>query len=70
VGVKKDLLPKFDDQAFGLELLERKHVLLSPGSSFNVPYKTHFRVTLLPDWETMRDVFGRMEELLDEMAKR
>lgn len=66
VGVKKEMLPHFDDQKFALELLERKHVLVAPGTSFNVPYHNHFRVTLLPDWETMREVFNRIHELLQE----
>jgi alanine-synthesizing transaminase len=58
----------FDDQAFALDLLERKHVLVAPGSSFNVPYRDHFRVTLLPDAEQMADVFARIESLLDDYA--
>ncbi len=58
----------FDDRAFALRLLEQKHVLVAPGSSFNVPYKDHFRTTLLPHPELMRDVMGRIEELLAEMA--
>jgi alanine-synthesizing transaminase len=58
----------FNDQAFALDLLERKHVLVAPGSSFNVPYRDHFRVTLLPDAEQMADVFARIESLLDEYA--
>jgi len=58
----------FDDQAFALDLLERKHVLVAPGSSFNVPYRDHFRVTFLPDSEQMADVCGRIESLLDEYA--
>jgi alanine-synthesizing transaminase len=72
VKVHADRLPgggkKFDDQAFALDLLERKHVLVAPGSSFNVPYRDHFRLTLLPDAEQMADVFGRIESLLDEYA--
>jgi alanine-synthesizing transaminase len=72
VRVHADRLPggvkKFDDQAFALDLLERKHVLVAPGSSFNVPYRDHFRVTLLPDAEQMADVFARIESLLDEYA--
>ena len=72
VHVHADRLPggvkKFDDQAFALDLLERKHVLVAPGSSFNVPYRDHFRVTLLPDAEQMADVFARIESLLDEYA--
>jgi alanine-synthesizing transaminase len=58
----------FDDQAFALDLLERKHVLVAPGSSFNAPYRDHFRVTLLPDAEQMAEVFARIESLLDEYA--
>jgi alanine-synthesizing transaminase len=58
----------FDDQAFALDLLERKHVLVAPGSSFNVPYRDHFRVTFLPDAEQMADVCGRIESLLNEYA--
>jgi alanine-synthesizing transaminase len=68
VGVNEQRLPGFDDQRFALELLERKQVLLAPGTSFNVPYKNHFRITLLPDWETMRDVLGRIEALLQEWS--
>ena len=66
VGVNREKLPNFDDQKFALELLERKHVLIAPGTSFNVPYNDHFRLTLLPDWETMREVFARIESLLQE----
>ena len=72
VRVHADRLPRgvagFDDRAFALELLERKHVLVAPGSSFNVPYRDHFRVTLLPDAEQMADVFARIESLLTEYA--
>jgi alanine-synthesizing transaminase len=35
-----------------------------------VPYRDHFRVTLLPDPKQMEDVFGRIESLLDEYAMR
>ena len=59
-------LAAFDDQAFALDLLQQKHVLVAPGSSFNVPYRDHFRVTLLPDADEIADVFGRIESLLDD----
>jgi alanine-synthesizing transaminase len=68
-GVDLEKLPRFDDQKFGIDLLERKHVLIAPGTSFNVPYRNHFRITLLPDEKTMADVLGRMEELLDEYSE-
>lgn len=68
VGVDAEALPGFDDQTFALDLLEQKHVLIAPGVSFNVPYRTHFRVTSLPDAATLRMVFGRIEELLQGYA--
>lgn len=68
VGVKTDKLKDFDDQQFGLDLLNLKHILIAPGSSFNVPYKNHFRTTLLPDAKQLTTVFSKIEELLDEYA--
>lgn len=60
----------FDDHAFALELMEDEGVLVVPGSSFNVPYRHHFRVTLLPDAATMADVFGRIDRVLERHAER
>ncbi|ROU08237.1 aminotransferase class I/II-fold pyridoxal phosphate-dependent enzyme [Lysobacter enzymogenes] len=60
----------FDDHQFALELLETEDVLVVPGSSFNVPYRNHFRVTLLPQPEDVREVFGRIERVLDRYAER
>jgi len=68
VGVQTEALPEFDDQRFAMDLLEHKHVLVAPGTSFNVPYRTHFRVTNLPEPAVLSDVFARMEELLDSYA--
>jgi len=61
-------LPAFDDQRFALDLLEQKHVLVAPGVSFNVPYRTHFRITTLPDATLLKTVFGRIEEVLEGYA--
>jgi alanine-synthesizing transaminase len=68
VGVQTESLPDFDDQQFALDLLEHKHVLVAPGTSFNVPYRNHFRITNLPEPQMIGDVFGRMEELLHNYA--
>jgi alanine-synthesizing transaminase len=68
IGVDRQALPDFDDQQFALDLLEQKHVLIAPGVSFNVPYRTHFRITNLPDSAMLRDVFGRIDELLTSYA--
>ncbi|MFP6828184.1 MAG: pyridoxal phosphate-dependent aminotransferase [Gammaproteobacteria bacterium] len=70
VGVNTDVLPEFDDESFALELLEQQHVLVTPGSSFNTPYRDHFRITTLPDEETLAQVFERMDEVLAQMANR
>jgi alanine-synthesizing transaminase len=43
-------------------------VLIAPGSSFNVPYSDHFRLTTLPDERKMNVVFERMEEVFSAMA--
>jgi alanine-synthesizing transaminase len=68
VGVDQSVLPDFDDQQFALDLLEQQHVLIAPGVSFNVPYRNHFRITNLPDAPMLREVFGRIEELLGVYA--
>ncbi len=58
----------FDDHAFALEMLESEDVLIVPGSSFNVPYRNHFRVTLLPEPEQLREVFARIDRVLSRRA--
>lgn len=66
------LHPRFDDvlddQTFALELLETKHVLVAPGSSFNTLHTDHFRITTLPDTNMLQDVFERTGDLLDQHA--
>jgi alanine-synthesizing transaminase len=57
-----------DDHAFALQLLEDEGVLVVPGSSFNVPWRDHFRVTLLPEPPVLREVFARIDRVLDRHA--
>lgn len=66
-AVDTSLFKSFNDQVFALELLEKKHILIAPGSSFNVPYRNHFRLTTLPTERKMQLVFEHMEEVLDSM---
>eukprot|EP00667_Euglena_gracilis_P008261 EG_transcript_8362 len=61
-------LPDFEDQVFALDLVEKKHILLAPGSSFNVPYKDHFRITLLPPLDKLASAFDEIEDLLETYA--
>src|SRR3546814_15300799 len=59
----------FDDHAFALELLETQDVLIVPGSSFNVPYRNPFRVTLLPEPDALREVFARIDRVLSRRVE-
>src|SRR5690606_34357879 len=59
----------FDDHEFALEMLETEDVLIVPGTSFNVPYRNHFRVTLLPEAGLMREVFARIDRALSRRAE-
>jgi alanine-synthesizing transaminase len=68
IRLDESLAGKIDDRAFALELLESKHVLVAPGSSFNTPYSDHFRITTLPDPDVIKDVFSRIETLLEQYA--
>ncbi len=67
-GVVGPAAQGFDDHDFALELMETEHVLVVPGSSFNVPYRNHFRVTLLPEPEQLREVFRRIDRVLQRRA--
>jgi alanine-synthesizing transaminase len=70
IGVDKQKLPGFDDEAFAMELLEQQHVLIAPGSSFNTPYRDHFRITTLPEEARLAEVFQRIEHVLEQIADR
>lgn len=58
----------FDDHDFALQLLEQENVLIVPGTSFNVPYRDHFRVTLLPEAPVLREVMARIDRVLERRA--
>jgi alanine-synthesizing transaminase len=66
--VRSDAIANFNDDAFALRLLEEESVLVVPGSSFNVPTSRHVRLTLLPQPAQLREVFVRMERVLEGMA--
>jgi alanine-synthesizing transaminase len=68
-AVVGDAARGFDDHAFALQLLEEQDVLVVPGSSFNVPWRNHFRVTLLPEADVLREVFARIERVLAQRAE-
>ncbi|MEN4903906.1 aminotransferase class I/II-fold pyridoxal phosphate-dependent enzyme [Luteimonas sp. TWI1416] len=64
-GIAPEFAQGFDDHAFALDLMDAEGVLVVPGNSFNVPYRNHFRVTLLPEPAQLREVFSRIERVLD-----
>ena len=62
--------PASTTREFAMALLETKHVLVVPGSSFNVDYTNHFRLTFLPDEETLlSSALHRIEATLAEWKK-
>ena len=68
VRLHQRIADRLDDQQFALELLEQRHVLVAPGSSFNTPYTDHFRITSLPDSDTLHTVFDRIDDVLVQHA--
>ncbi len=69
VQVDTTHFPAFDDHEFALQLLEKKHVLVAPGSSFNVAERNRFRITTLPDTNMLQEVFTRIDDLLAHEAE-
>ncbi len=59
-GVEKTGL---DDRQFCKELLERAHVLVSPGSAFGASGAGHFRIACTVGLDQLKTAFDRMEEL-------
>ena len=68
IGVNSKRFPDFDDERFAMDLLEQQHVLVAPGSSFNTPYRDHFRITTLPDEALLAEVFKRIHLVLEPMV--
>ena len=68
IRLDEQFAKRLDDRQFAQELLEDKHVLVAPGSSFNTPYSDHFRITTLPDSVTINTVFDRIDSLLEQHA--
>ena len=62
--------PKYNitnDKEFARELLERKHILLVPGSGFNYPTHDHFRVVMLPSPEELSNAVKEIGNVLNEV---
>jgi len=62
--------PKYNitnDKEFARELLERKHILLVPGSGFNYPTHDHFRIVMLPSPEELSNAVKEIGNVLNEV---
>ncbi len=70
VGIDARELAGFDDQQFALDLLDQRQVLIVPGSSFNVAYRDHFRITLLPEAALMERVIDTIDGFVGELADK
>jgi len=57
----------FDDHDFAERLLEHAHVLIVPGTSFNIADTRHFRLTLLPEAHRLERAVEAIDELLDDL---
>jgi len=69
IGIDTDKIQGFDDHEFALHLLVTEHVLVAPGSSFNVDYNNYFRVTILPEAQVITDVFASIGSALESYKK-
>ena len=50
------------DAQMALDLLKRKHILVTPGSGFNWGAQDHFRIVYLPNMEELHTAMDRMSE--------
>ncbi len=57
----------FDDHAFAASLLEQAHILIVPGTSFNISDTRHFRITLLPEPKQLQHAVAAIDALLDDV---
>lgn len=56
-----------DDEAFVIDLLRAKKILVTHGTGFNWPEPDHFRLVTLPDEPTLTDAIGRIGEFLQTL---
>ena len=62
-----EVYPIEDDQAFVVELLRAKKLLVTHGTGFNWFEPDHFRLVTLPDVDVLTDAIGRIAEFLSTL---
>lgn len=61
------MYPIEDDQAFVIDLLRSKKILVTHGTGFNWFEPDHFRLVTLPDEDVLTEAIGRIAEHLEEV---
>jgi alanine-synthesizing transaminase len=59
-----DVYPIDDDEAFVIDLLRAKKLLVTHGRGFNWPDPDHFRLVTLPDVAMLEEAIGRIADFL------
>ncbi|MFB9315412.1 pyridoxal phosphate-dependent aminotransferase [Nocardioides plantarum] len=59
-----EVYPIDDDEAFVIELLRAKKILVTHGTGFNWPAPDHFRLVTLPDVAMLEEAIGRIADFL------
>ncbi|MDX1625432.1 MAG: aminotransferase class I/II-fold pyridoxal phosphate-dependent enzyme [Wenzhouxiangellaceae bacterium] len=67
-SVRVDRDAGFDDHAFAERVLEEAHVLVVPGTSFNIADPRHFRITLLPEPGRLTGALEAIDAILEASA--
>ena len=52
------------DRQFALDLLHEKHILMVPGSGFDMPAPDHFRIVMLPEPQEMEQAMKDLGDFL------
>lgn len=60
-----EVYPIEDDQAFVIDLLRSKKILVTHGTGFNWFEPDHFRLVTLPDVEVLTEAIGRIADFLE-----
>jgi alanine-synthesizing transaminase len=60
-----EVYPIEDDEAFVIDLLRSKKILVTHGTGFNWPRPDHFRLVTLPDAHVLEEAIGRIAEFLE-----
>jgi alanine-synthesizing transaminase len=59
-----EVYPIEDDEAFVIELLRAKKILVTHGTGFNWSRPDHFRLVTLPDQDVLEEAIGRIADFL------